>query len=256
MLTFLNWIVCRDVAAQLRLLEAAEFFNPQDYNPVFDQELEKLLDRLPDSEARRQAAEMKSFDWGSYIARSLARAGFRDDDQQEAFHQIVVKLLVSPGKLFTNWEPGRHGPLERRVRQSVWNGIRNIAEKSRNRRKAVALADPAVMAGQYAGRQPYSDLTDRFRQVVAEKLGTVALTILDARLSGEETKSLVGRPEIGTPSAFYVKKEVQAIKDLAQQFAARLGDPAFADMVARAMGREAATVEKRKQSTAARREAG
>ena len=89
--------------------------------------------------------------------------------------------------------------------------------------------------------------------MVAEKLGRVALMILDARLAGEDTKDFVGRADIGTPSAFYIKKEVQAIKHLAQQFAARLGDSDFANMVGRAMEREEATVEKRRRSTAARR---
>ena len=63
-------------------------------------------------------------------------------------------------------------------------------------------ADPVAMAGQYVGREPYSDLIDQFRQLVSQRLGRVALAILDARLSGEETKKLVGKAEIGTPSAF------------------------------------------------------
>jgi hypothetical protein len=253
MLTFLDWIVHRDVAAQLRLLEAAEYFDPQEYNPVFDQELEKLLARIHAPELRHQVSALRGFEWGNYIARSLARAGFRDDDQQEAFHQIVVKLLLSPGKLFTGWEPGRHGELHRRFRQSVWNGIRNIAEKSRNRRKRVVATDPTVMADRVVGRQAYSDLIDRFRQVVAEKLGPLAALILDQRLRGEDTKELVRN---GTASAFYIKREVGEIKKLAERFAARLGDPGFLNMVSRAMEAEAETVAKRKQALAARREAG
>ena len=72
---------------------------------------------------------MKGFDWAGYIIHSLARAGFRDDDQQEHFHNIAVKLLVSPGNLFRAWKPGHHGPLERRFRRSVWNAIRNVSRE-------------------------------------------------------------------------------------------------------------------------------
>jgi len=81
-------------------LESAEFFNPGDYNQVFNGQLEKLIHRLPDGEAKQQAMAMKGFDFGGYISRSLLRAGFRDDDQQEHFHAIAVRLLVEPGKLF------------------------------------------------------------------------------------------------------------------------------------------------------------
>ncbi len=253
MLTFLDWTVRHDLAAQLRLLESAEYFNPQDYNVVFEGELEKVLARIPDSEAREQAAEMKGYDWATYIESSLRRAGFKDDDTlQEAFHSIVVKLLVKPGRLFSGWQPGRHGPLERRFRRSVWNAIRNLAEKTRNRRRWMAAVDPVTMAERLPGRQPYSSLIDEFRNLVADRLGTLAVAILDARLAGEDMKNLVGRNEIGTPSAYSIKRETGEIKKLAERFAARLGNPAFAKRVARAMEAEAETVEKRRQTMAAR----
>ena len=250
MQTFLDWMIHHDVAAQLRLLEAAEFFNPADYNPVFEAELEKLLDRVPESEAREQALAMQGFDWGNYIARSLLRAGFKDDDQQEAFHTIAVKLLVSPGKLFQNWKPGKHGPLDRRFRKAVWNSIRNLAELTRNRRRRMVATDPVAMAERLPGRQPYSDLIDEFRQVVGDRLGKLALAILDAKLAGEDAKTLVGNP---SPSLYQIKRETTEIKRLAERFAAQLGDPAFANMVAKAMEAEAETVAKRQQSMAAHR---
>ena len=224
MALFAHWLVFRDATTLLRLLETAAYFDPQEYNQVFEGELEKLLARIQASGLRHQVEALRGFDWASYITRSLARAGFKDDDVQEHFHAIAIKLLVSPGRLFAGWEPGRHGPLQRRFQASVWNGIRNIAEKTRNRRKWMQPADPTAMAERLPGRQPYSDLIDRFRKLVADRLGQVSLTILDARLSGEDTNNLVGRADIGTPSAFYIKKEVQAIKKLAQRFAARLGD--------------------------------
>jgi hypothetical protein len=252
MALFIDWMVFRDVATLLQLLESAHFFNPQSYNQVFDSELEKLIHRLPNGEARQQAIQMRTFDLAGYLERSLLRAGYKSDDVQEHFHQIVIKLLVEPGRLFRGWEPHRHGPLDRRFRRSVWNAIRNAQEKAQNRRKWMTAVDPTVMAGQFAGRAPYSDLTDEFRSLVAQRLGPLAAAILDARLAGRDMKDLVGMASIGTPSAYYIKREVQAIKELARQFATRLGDPAFAAMVTRAMEQEAATVAKRQAAVAAK----
>jgi hypothetical protein len=63
-------------------------------------------------------------------------------------------------------------------------------------------ADPTMMAGQFVGRQPYSDLIDQFRQLVAKRLGRLAVAIFDARLEGRDMKELVGTASIGAPSAF------------------------------------------------------
>ena len=54
MITFLDWLGVRDTEALLRLLESAEYFDPVAYNPVFENELEKLLDRIHDPEVRNQ----------------------------------------------------------------------------------------------------------------------------------------------------------------------------------------------------------
>jgi hypothetical protein len=65
-------------------------------------------------------------------------------------------------------------------------------------------------------------------------------------------KNLVGKVEFGTPSAFYIRREVRAIKQLAEKFASQSGDPAFYGMVAKAMDAEAKTVSRRKSAIAAR----
>ncbi len=252
MALFFDWMMHRDTATLLHLLESAEYFDPQAYNAAFNSELEKLIRRLPDSEAMRQAIETKGFDWANYIARSLLRAGLRDDDQQEAFHQIVVKLLVEPGRLFRGWEPQRHGPLEQRFKRSVWNGIRNITEKARNRRRWMTAVDPSIMAGQFSGRQPYSDLIDQFRQLVGQRLGKLALEILDQKLAGEDANKMIGKSQYGTPTAYYIKGETRAIKQLAYEFAQQTGDAGFLNMVDRAFSAEQQTVKKRRQATAAR----
>ena len=105
------------------------------------------------------------------------------------------------------------------------------------------------MAERHPSKEADSTVIDVFRRLVRQRLGELALQILDQRLSGGETKKLA---EIGTASAFYVKKAVGEIKELADRFAAKIGDNNFADMVSNAMAAEAATIEKRKKSLAAR----
>jgi hypothetical protein len=79
MALFLNWMVYRDVGELLRLLESAEFFRPSDYNQVFYGQLEKLIHRLPDGEARQQAmamavVKMTSCDLRRPASNQIARA--------------------------------------------------------------------------------------------------------------------------------------------------------------------------------------
>jgi len=242
---FSDWMVFRDVATLLGLLEDAQYFDPAAYNQVFDGQLGKLIHRLPDGEARQTAMAMKGFDWAGYIARSLRRAGVKDDDAlQEGFHSIAVRLLVSPGKLFV-WNPERHGPLERRFRRSVWNAIRNIVQKRQNWRKWMTTADPSIMADRMPSKAPHNNIIGEFRQLVLQRLGKLALAILDARLSDEELKGLVGRSELGSPSAYQLKREVGEVKRLAHQFAAQSGNSEFLRLVNQAFDAEAVTIAKR-----------
>src|SRR5208283_3502158 len=119
----------------------------------------------------------------------------------------------NPGKLFRGWNPEIHGELARRLKNATWNGIRNIAEKERNRRKWTTSTDPGVMAGRFAGRQPQSSpVIDQFRRLVADRLGPLAAAILDWRLEGNEVKDMVANPQFGSPSVYAIKREVQEIK--------------------------------------------
>ena len=198
---FIEWLAHRHIETLLRLLEGADYFNPQSYNSAFVAGLDELLGRIHDPAAREQIEAMETFDFGAYIARSLARAGFTGDNLQEHFHALVVRLLLKPGKLFRGWNPEVHGPLDRRLKNATWNGIRNIAEKERNRRKWTTNTDPGVMAGMFAGsRTILLPLVDQFRRLVAQRLGNLAAAILDWRLDGREIKDLVGHPQFGSPS--------------------------------------------------------
>jgi hypothetical protein len=88
--------------------------------------------------------------------------------------------------------------------------------------------------------------------LVRRRLGEIGTAVLDVRLAGGETKSLVGRPSLGSPGKWVVKRVVQEIKQLAREYAASLDDPGFLRDVERAMGREEETVAKRRTATARR----
>lgn len=82
---------------------------------------------------------------------------------------------------------------------------------------------------------------ERFRQEVQDKLGDLAVAVLDAKLDGVNVKNLVGMPELVSPSHYQIKKTVQQIKQLAASF----GDENFRLMVAKAMADEQETLAKR-----------
>ena len=89
--------------------------------------------------------------------------------------------------------------------------------------------------------QPAEDdekVIDEFRQLVRNRLGELGLAVLDARLQGQETKSLVGREDLGSPGRYVVKRVVGQVKSLAREYAQRLGDPAFLREIERAFQRE------------------
>jgi hypothetical protein len=76
--------------------------------------------------------------------------------------------------------------------------------------------------------------------------------VLDARLARQETKSLIGRPDLGSPGKYVIKRVVQEIKALARQYASGIGDAAFFRDFQRAVGREEETVQKRRAAMTGR----
>ncbi len=79
---------------------------------------------------------MRDFDFVGYILASLRNAGFREQQEREqAAHDLVVQLLVSPGQLFAGYNASS-GPLEARFRLSVQNGIRNLLRGQRRRQRS------------------------------------------------------------------------------------------------------------------------
>jgi hypothetical protein len=246
MRTFLEWLTNLDIVARLRLLETYFTFDAAQYNAVFEDELEKLIQRVADPTHRQVLERMRGFDWMSYIAASARNAGFRDYRQrQEVTADVASKLLM--GKLFSGFDERISGPFNRRFSVSVANSLRNVIEKQRNRRRNL----PTASTSEYEPAVPSSPVHDDdqvvedFRELVRTRLGELVLAILDFRLIGGETKSLVGSPSVGNASQFAIKRAVKEIKALAQQYATALGDPVFLRNVKRAMDRENATIQKR-----------
>jgi hypothetical protein len=250
MITFYEYL---DLISRLRLIETYYSFDPAEYNQLFDDELGKLSASSP--EHREALERMRGFNWVGYIAKSVRNAGYRDQREvAERTHDIVVKMLV--GGLFKDYDEQQHGPLDLRFKRSVANAIRNMVEKDRNRRRSL----PSVGIDQEfrPGGVGVDDLRDRpaddggeekviddFRQFVRSRLGELAIAVLDARLQGQETKSLVGREDLGSPGRYVVKRVVGQVKSLAREYAQRRDDPAFLRDIERAFQREEATVQRR-----------
>jgi hypothetical protein len=253
MKTFYEWLNNAELLHRLWLIETYFTFDGGQYNQLFEDELAKLSAWSP--EHREALERMRNFNWTGYIARSVRNAGYRDQREvQERTHDIVVKMLT--GGLFRDYDEDRHGPFDLRFKRAVGNAIRNMVEKDRNRRRFVPTVP--IIAGQEAGGMvalPGDEderLIDDFRHLVRQRLGQLGLAVFDAHLAGQETKSLVGREDLGSPGRFVIKRVVGEIKALAREYAQRLGDPAFIRDIERAMGREGATVAKRLATGAAR----
>jgi len=230
-----------------------ENFDPAAYDNLFNQGLDSMLPILRSTGGHNRLASMR---WTNYIAACLRNAGFRDQgDLEERIHDVVVKLLVSPGGLFRGYDAGRHGPLDLRFKRSVSNAIKNMVQKERNRRSylpSIRLDNdfvPGGMSSEDLPARPQQDhssrIIDRFRKLLQTRLGDLAVAIFDTRLDGKETKSLVGLPELGHPGRWLVKRVVQQIKALALEYAQASGDLDFLLRAERLMNAEATTVARR-----------
>ena len=255
MKTFYEYLSDIPILCRLRLVETYFSFDSAEYNRLFDTELAKLSVSSP--EHQRAIEQMRGFNWVGYIAKSLRNAGYRDRREvSERTHDIVVKMLT--GGLFRDYDERQHGPMDLRFKRACGNAVRNMAEKDRNRRRFI----PTVPIGyerdddvpDRAAAEDDERLIDDFRQLVWNRLGPLGVRVLNARLAGDEMKSLVGQPELGSPGRFVIKRIVQQIKELAREYAQRRGDPAFQRDIERAAGREEETVRRRLATGAARQE--
>ena len=244
--TFWQWL------ARIRLLGETYYgLDPAEYNELFDQELEKVVQRTRDPAHRQALERMRGFGWMGYIAAAVRNAGFHDQREiQERAHDVAVKLLV--GGLFRDYDERRHGPMDLRFKRSVGNAIRNMVELERNRRRLLPTvpldqeAEPGSMTSSDSGEK----VVNNFRRLVKRRLGQLGVAVLDVRLAGGETKALVDRPDLGSPGKWGVKRAVQQIKQLAREYAASLGDSELLRRIEKAMEGESETIQKRRATTA------
>ncbi len=255
MQTFWQWL------SQLRLcpLDETYFtFDPAEYNELFDKELEKVIARTSNAKHRQALESMRGFNWMGYVAASVRNSGFRDQrETQERSHDLAARLLM--GKLFSGFDERTSGPMDLRFKRSVGNAVRNLAELERNRRHylpTVPIDQAAEPSGMTSGSDGGEKIIRDFRRLVRSRLGEIGVAVLNVRLAGGETKSLVGSPALGSPGKWGIKRTAQQIKALAKEFAAVIGDPGFMRDIERAMASEEETVVKRRTATAARQTAG
>jgi len=252
MKTFFEWLFDLDFQHRLWLIENYFTFDPAQYNRLFDDELAKLSASSP--EHREALKKMTGFSWVGYIAKSVRNAGYRDQKEvQERTHDIVVSLLTRG--LFRDYDEARHGPIDKRFKRATANAVKNMVALDRNRRRNIPTAP---LIGNEAGKMaaPSADedrLIDDFRKLVGQRLGQLGVALIDAKLQGQETNSLVGREDLGSPGRFVIKRVVADVKALAREFGQRHGDAAFLRDIERAMEREGATIKKRLATGAARR---
>lgn len=257
--TFIEWLCHADILARLTLIETHYSYDPNQYNTLFRDELNKLLQRVSDPAHREALESMRDFNWIAYIAASVRGSGVKGEREiQERTHDLVAKLLT--GTLFRGFDEQKAGPMPQRFRAAVGNAIRNVRSKEHNRRRYLpsvpitnefepgAVSDNELIT-RLTWRGEDREIVENFRRLVKERLGELALSVLDARLSGQETQSLVGNEELGRPDKNRIKKVVQQIKELARRYAETTGDQGFVRNVDRAMGRERATIDRRLLST-------
>ena len=240
-----------------------ENFDPAAYNALFNQRLDAVLPTLRSTDDHKRLASIRG-GWTNYIAACLRNAGFREQgDLEERIHDVVVKLLVSPGGLFRDYDPKRHGPLDLRFKRSVANAVKNVVEKENNRKKVLRPVPldtdfvPGDVRAEDLSARPEQDhdgtIIGGFRNLLQTRLGDLAVAIFNARSEGQQTKDLVGLPELDRPGRYVVKRVVQQIKTAARDYAKRLGDPEFLRRVEGLLDAEVATVARRTATTQQRR---
>lgn len=255
---FLLWLHERcDTANDTLINEVSTDFPKEQINKLFDQDFEKAYRRvIGDSMHLRDTdggmavslgkpaqhlttfVMFQDYDWCGYISKALANAGVSPQDRDSAASQIVVQLLVKPGRLFTGWDG--HGPLEARWKLSVRNAVINAGVKAQKvrRKKVLSFSEPGVDA---ADRPQISDeLVRLFVGHVGLRYGDQAKRLLQHLLDGGEIKDLVG---VDGATSYQLKEIKKQIKRELLSFGAN--DPDFQQKVKTALAQEEETLNRR-----------
>jgi len=140
--------------------------------------------------------------------------------------------------------------MEARFRASVKNAIFSAIKKVQTRRRllpTVSIAPGFGPAVAYLGQLPeQAMLVKELLQFLRNRYGELPARVFQHRLTGGNTKDLIGDPNLGRPTRHAVKSAVKDIKAATRDYAARSGDPAFIGMVQKAMADEKETAGKRR----------
>ena len=226
------------------LLEVSELF-PRSMNALFQREIDEVMPQVTDPEIRNDLVRLYHMDFIGYMDKSLRSAGVAFSDLDPLVHDLVVKLLVSPGGLVSRWK--RDAPLSFRFKRAVKNAITTLAERAAKRRRRVGEMPDQPFAVERP--RDNDDLIADFRQWLGAQHGTPAVVVFDARLEGRDIKDLIGTA-VGIPTAYALKKITKQIKASAVTWAG--SDLGFQEKVRRLVDAEQATFAKRLASAAGR----
>ncbi len=179
---------------------------------------------------------MRNFDFVAYILAALRNTGLGDQrEREEAAHDVVSQLLVSPGQLFAGYGV-ISGTLEARFQLFVQNAVRNLMIRIRRRREPISRAvsighgDLDLSAHAIPDRR-HDDRDDgmmtAFRGFLTDKLGDDALRLLDRWLDGMSLRQLACDPAFGGTTAWALRRLMRRVRDAALAFARRQGDDDF-----------------------------
>jgi hypothetical protein len=229
---FIRYLVTRKPAF---LLEVSELFRREQFNDYWREQIDRLLPSVTDEDLQADLLALRQMDLVGYVDSSLRRVGLPADDLDEGVSQVVIHLLISPGKLISGWK--REQPLSFRLKAAVKNAAITLGQRHairRKRRRELPADLPARAA-------PQDDtVIEQFRRWLRERLGDEAVRVFDQRLEGLDTKALVGSQGM---SSYRVKALVNAIKAAAVAWGQ--SDPEFLARVQRLMGEEAGTMARR-----------
>ncbi len=230
MKTFNDYLLLR-----IPLAEVSELFPRSAMNSLFRDAILKILPSVGKGIQRDDLVSLLDYDFVGYIDASLRNAGFGEAERDALAHDLVVKLLVTPGGLVSRWKMDTL--LSYRFKRAVKNAVITLGQKhARYRRRSKDLPDDQV-----ARPRDEDDLIGGFREWLRDRLGEVAVRVFDVRLAGEDVKDLVGTPLV--PTSYALKKVVQQIKATAVTWAG--SDPEFLQKVSRMMAMEDETLARR-----------
>lgn len=220
---------------RLTIREVTELFPRSAMNALFTKEIRRVLPLVGHGIQRDDLVSLLDYDFVGYIDASLRNAGFGDAERDALVHDLVVKLLVSPGGLVSRWKMDTL--LSARFKRSVKNAVITLGQKhARYRRRSKDLPDDQV-----ARPRDEDDLIRGFRDWLILRHGEPTARVFDARLADEDIKKMIGTE--GIPSNYSLKQIVQRIKASAVSWAG--SDPEFLERVRRLLEQEQGTLAKR-----------